>query len=42
MDMWNALHIQVEGKWAGDAKDNMEAAGREGLLRVEALGYQPS
>ena len=24
-----------------EAQDNMEAADREGLQRVEALGYQP-
>ena len=28
--------------WAWKAKDDMEAADREGLQRVEALGYQPS
>ena len=28
--------------WAWEAKDDMEAADREGLQRVEALSYQPS
>ena len=28
--------------WAWEAQDDMEAADREGLQRVEALGYQPS
>ena len=28
--------------WAWEAKDDMKAADREGLQRVEALGYQPS
>ena len=28
--------------WAWEAQDEMEAADREGLQRVEALGYQPS
>ena len=28
--------------WAREAKDDMEAADREGLQRVEALGYRPS
>ena len=28
--------------WAWEAKDDMEAADREGLQRVEALGYGPS
>ena len=28
--------------WAWHAKNDMEAADREGLQRVEALGYQPS
>ena len=50
MDMWNALivqstafHIQAEEKaWAWEAQDDMEAADREGLQRVEALSYQPS
>ena len=28
--------------WAWKAQNNMEAADREGLQRVEALGYQPS
>ena len=28
--------------WAWEAKDDMEAADREGLQRLEALGYQPS
>ena len=28
--------------WAWEAKNDMEAADREGLQRVEALGYQPS
>ena len=33
--------IQVDGK-AWEAKDDMEAADRVGLQRVEALGYRPS
>ena len=38
-----AFHIQAEGKvWAWEAQEDMEAADREGLQRVEALGYQPS
>ena len=28
--------------WAWEAQNDMEAADREGLQRVEALGYQPS
>ena len=28
--------------WVWEAQDDMEAADREGLQRVEALGYQPS
>ena len=28
--------------WAWEAQDDMETADREGLQRVEALGYQPS
>ena len=28
--------------WASEAQNDMEAADREGLQRVEALGYQPS
>ena len=28
--------------WAWEAQDDMEAADREGVQRVEALGYQPS
>ena len=28
--------------WAWEAQDDMEAADREGLQRVEALGYRPS
>ena len=28
--------------WAWETRDDMEAADREGLQRVEALGYQPS
>ena len=27
--------------WAWEAQDDMEAADRKGLQRVEALGYQP-
>ena len=36
-----AFHIGVEGK-RGHGRPKMEAADREGLQRVEALGYQPS
>ena len=36
-----ALHIQAEGK-CGPERPDMEAADREGLQTVEALGYQPS
>ena len=36
-----AFYIQVEGK-CGPGRPKMEAADREGLQRVEALGYQPS
>ena len=53
MDMWNAPMVQSREPftyrlresvpiWAWEAKDDMEAANREGLQRVEALGYQPS
>ena len=49
MDMWNAPVVQSRQPltyrlmevWAWEAQDNMEAADREGLQRVEALGYQP-
>ena len=38
-----AFDIQVDGKrQAWEAQDDMEAADREGLQRVKALGYQPS
>ena len=38
-----AFDIQVDGKRGpGRAQNDMEAADREGLQRVEALGYQPS
>ena len=39
-----AFDIQVDGKRGpgGGAQNDMEAADREGLPRVEALGYQPS
>ena len=49
MDMWNAPVVQsrqpltyrlMESVWK--AQNDMEAADREGLQRVEALGYQPS
>ena len=36
-----AFDIQIDGK-AWKAQDDMEAADREGLQRVEALGNQPS
>ena len=38
-----AFDIQVDGKHGpGNPQDDMEAADREGLQRVEALSYQPS
>ena len=38
-----AFDIEVDGKCGPrGAQNNMEAADREGLRRVEALGYQPS
>ena len=37
-----AFDIQVDGKRAWEAQNDMEPADREGLQRVEALGYQPS
>ena len=39
-----AFDIQVDGKRgrAWEAQNDMEAAHREGLQRVEALSYQPS
>ena len=49
MDMWVQSKVQsrqpliyrlMESAW--EAQDDMEAADREGLQRVEALGYQPS
>ena len=54
MDMWNApmvqsrkTDLQVDGKsgppvWAWEAQGDMEAAVREGLQTVEALGHRPS
>ena len=37
-------HLLIEKRkaWAWEAQNDMEAADREGLQRVEALGYQPS
>ena len=37
-----AFDIQEWKAWAWEAQNDMEAADREGLQRVEALGYQPS
>ena len=37
-----AFHIQVEENVGLEAQDDIEAADRDGLQRVEALGYQPS
>ena len=48
MDIWNVPMVQSRqlphtGKaWAWEAQNDMEAADREGLQRVEALCYQPS
>ena len=50
MNMWNAPVVQsrqpftyrLRKAWAWEAQDDMEAADREGLQRVEALSYQPS
>ena len=48
MDMWNTPMVQSRQPvtyrsmepWEG--QDDMEAADREGVQRVEALSYQPS
>ena len=37
-----AFDIQVDGKHGPSRPKDMEAADREGLQRMEALGYQPS
>ena len=38
-----ACDIHVVGKHGpGEAQEDMEAADREGLQRVETLGYRPS
>ena len=37
-----AFDIQGWKAWAREAQNDMKAADREGLQRVEALGYQPS
>ena len=37
-----AFDIQVDESVGLEAQNDMEAADREGLQRVEALGYQPS
>ena len=50
MDIWNAPMVQSRQPltscwwkaWAWEAKNDMEAADRDGLQRVEALDYQPS
>ena len=34
-----AFDIKVDGKRAWEAQDDLEAADREGLQRVEALSY---
>ena len=43
MDMWNAPRVQsrqpLTYRLMESMKDNMEAADREGLQRVDALGY---
>ena len=48
-DMWNSpwcsQSLWPTGRWkvwAWEARDDMEAVDREGLQRVEALGYRPS
>ena len=37
-----AFDLQVDGKCGPARPDDMEAADREGLQRVEALGYRSS
>ena len=47
MDMWNALMVQsrqpftyrLRKVWSWKTQDDMEAADRQGLQRLEALGY---
>ena len=42
MDRKKFAHTGWWKAWAWEAQNDMEAADREGLQRVEALGYQPS
>ena len=47
MDMWNAPMVQSRQPFTYRLRENVglgdvEAADREGLQRMEALGYQPS